>query len=83
MFIGNIETLTCAFFFAGVGGIDLGFEKSGFKTTYANEIDAFPVKTFESNFPIKVDCRDINIVSNAEIPNFNIMLAGFPCQSSP
>ena len=81
MFIGNIETLTCASFFAGVGGIDLGFEKAGFKTTYANEFDAFPVKTFESNFPIKVDCRDINIVSNAEIPNFNIMLAGFPCQA--
>ena len=81
MFIGNIENLTCASFFAGVGGIELGFEEAGLKTVYANEFDPIPVKTFESNFPVKVDCRDINSVSNSEIPNFNVMLAGFPCQA--
>ena len=73
--------LKCASFFAGVGGIDLGFEQVGFKTIYANEFDSFPVKTYETNFPIKVDCRDINDVQTSEIPNFNIMLAGFPCQA--
>lgn len=31
--------MRCASFFAGVGGIDLGFEQVGFKTIYANEID--------------------------------------------
>ena len=77
----NVNNLTCASFFAGVGGIDLGFEKVGFKTIYANEFDPMPKLTFEHNFDTPVDCRDINIVTNREIPNFNIMLAGFPCQA--
>lgn len=81
MKIYNINNLTCASFFAGVGGIDLGFERAGFKTVYANEFDKQPKVTFETNFDTPVDCRDINIVSNSEIPNFNIMLAGFPCQA--
>lgn len=76
-----MEDLKCASFFAGVGGIDLGFETAGFKTIYANEYDPAPCKTFEANFPVKVDCRDINEVKNEEIPNFDIMLAGFPCQA--
>lgn len=81
MNIYNINNFTCASFFAGVGGIDLGFELNGFKTIYANEFDIQPKITFEENFETPVDCRDINIVSNREIPNFNIMLAGFPCQA--
>ena len=81
MNIYNINNFTCASFFAGVGGIDLGFELNGFKTIYANEFDIQPKITFEENFDTPVDCRDINVVTNREIPNFNIMLAGFPCQA--
>lgn len=77
----NVDNLTCASFFAGVGGIDLGFAQNGFKTVYANEFDNEPIKTFKANFKFNVDNRDINIVSNEDIPNFNIMLAGFPCQA--
>lgn len=74
--------LTCASFFAGVGGIDKGFEDTGFfKTIYANEFDAFPTETYEANFALKVDCRDIHQVTNSEIPDFDVMLAGFPCQA--
>ena len=74
--------LTCASFFAGVGGIDEGFEKTKhFKTIYANEMDPYPVKTFEKNFRLKVDNRDIKDVCSDEIPDFDIMLAGFPCQA--
>lgn len=73
--------LKCASFFAGVGGIDLGFEKAGFETIYANEIDPYAAQTFEYNFNIKVDCRDIHDVQVDEIPDFDIMLAGFPCQA--
>ena len=72
--------LKCASFFAGVGGIDMGFESAGFKTVYANEVDKYPVKTFEENFDIKVDNRDIREVKSSEIPEFDILLAGFPCQ---
>ena len=38
--------MKCASFFAGVGGIDLGFKQAGFEITYANEIDKFAVETF-------------------------------------
>lgn len=73
---------TCASFFAGVGGIDKGFENAGiFKTVYANEFDSYPVKTYEKNFQVKVDCRDIREVQSSEIPDFQVMLAGFPCQA--
>ena len=34
------KMLTCASLFAGVGGIDLGFESAGFKTVYINEFDS-------------------------------------------
>lgn len=74
--------LKCASFFAGVGGIDIAFEKTKkFKVVYANEIDPSPVKTYELNFNIKVDNRDINTVKQNEIPDFDVMIAGFPCQA--
>lgn len=69
-----------ASFFAGVGGIDLAFENLG-EIVYANEYNKNAIKTYEKNFKIKVDDRDIRIVKEDEIPEFNIMLAGFPCQA--
>lgn len=72
--------MKCASFFAGVGGIDIGFENTGaFETIYANEIDEYPVRTFELNSNIKVDHRSICDVQPDEIPDFDVMLAGFPC----
>ena len=72
-----------ASFFAGVGGIDLGFEQSGFfKTIYANEYDKYPAETMQFNFErLKVDTRDIKDIDVKTLPNFDVMLAGFPCQS--
>ena len=37
--------------------------------------------TFELNFDVTVDRRDINTVPAEDIPNFDVMLAGFPCQA--
>lgn len=72
----------CASFFAGVGGIDIAFEKAGiFKIVYANEIDTSPIKTYELNNKLRVDNRDIKSVKASEIPDFDVMLAGFPCQA--
>ena len=40
--------------FSGIGGIDLGFEQTGaFKIVYVNEVDPYPVKTYELNSDIK------------------------------
>lgn len=77
-----MKKLKCASFFAGVGGIDLGFETTKkFEVVYANEIDSYPIETYQLNFNIKVDNRDINKVKVNEIPDFDVMLAGFPCQA--
>lgn len=78
------KQLRCASFFAGVGGIDLGFEQSGnFKVVYANEFDPYPVRTYELNSKLKVDVRDIREVVQdlISLPEFEVMLAGFPCQA--
>ncbi len=68
--------------FAGVGGIDLGFlQTKKCEVTYANEFDKYAVETYEKNFKNKVDCRDIHDVKLDEIPEFDIMVGGFPCTS--
>ena len=67
--------------FAGIGGIDLAFAQAGFEIVWANEIDKFATTTYEKNFDITVDNRDINLVKSCEILDFDVMLAGFPCQA--
>ena len=73
----------CASFFAGVGGIDIGFEKAGFEVVFANEIDKYAAETFKANFPnVNLKVGDIQqLDEKSEIPDFDIMLAGFPCQA--
>lgn len=74
--------LKCASFFAGVGGIELGFDLAGFETVYANEFDPYAAETYRLNFPdVKFDPRDIREVKPEEIPPFDVLLAGFPCQA--
>ena len=76
------ENWTLASFFAGVGGIDLGFEETGkVKTIYANEFDPYAVETYEQNFDPKVDERDIHEVLPEEVPDADIFVGGFPCQA--
>lgn len=69
--------------FAGVGGIDLGFENAGFKTIYANEFDDKARETYRLNFPdVDLDPRDIRDVRKNDVPKeANIVVSGFPCQS--
>lgn len=68
--------------FTGAGGLDLGFEKVGFKVIWANEFDKTIWKTFEANFPhTKLDKRNIIDVPSFEIPNAVGIIGGPPCQS--
>ena len=73
--------LACASFFAGVGGIDFGFEQAGFDVVYANEFCEKASITFKQNHEVELDTRDIRDVPSTEIPDFDVMLAGFPCQA--
>lgn len=76
------KKFTLASFFAGVGGIDLGFAQTKkVVTVYANEFDPYPIETFEQNFKLKVDPRDIHDVLSQEIPDVDIISGGFPCQA--
>ena len=74
---------TIASFFAGVGGIDLGFTQTGkCRTIYANEFDPYAGETFRENFPdAHFDPRDINTVPNDDVPSTDIIVGGFPCQA--
>jgi DNA (cytosine-5)-methyltransferase 1 len=68
--------------FAGAGGLDLGFEKAGFRTIWANEYDKTIWATFEYNFPhTKLDKRSITNVKPEEIPDCDGIIGGPPCQS--
>lgn len=71
-----------ASFFAGVGGIDLGFSLTkSCQIVYANEFDSYAVKTYDLNFPHPADCRDIHAVKAEELPDIDILVGGFPCQA--
>lgn len=74
---------TIASFFAGVGGIELGFEQTNdFKAVYANEVDKNAQITYQTNFPeINLDIRDIKEVEATEVPKVEIVTGGFPCQA--
>jgi len=72
--------MNCAGFFVGIGGIELAFRRQGFNIVYSNEIDKYATATYEANHSIKVDNRSIDLVKASEIPEFDIMLAGWPCQ---
>ncbi len=69
--------------FAGVGGIRLGFEQTGrFNTVLANDIEPKCKVTYDANFEVtKLLIKDLKELSNDEIPDFDFLLAGFPCQA--
>jgi len=68
--------------FSGVGGIDIAFENSGYKTVLANDIDKFACQTFKMNFKnTEIICGDITKIDAKTLPDFDILIGGFPCQA--
>lgn len=65
--------------FAGIGGIRLGFEANGCESVFSSEWDKNAAITYEANFGEK-PAGDITQIPTSDIPDFDILLAGFPCQ---
>jgi len=68
--------------FAGIGGLRRGFESIGGRCVFTSEWDKFSQITYQANFPHDPHpiAGDIRNVAEADIPEFDVLLAGFPCQ---
>ncbi len=68
--------------FAGVGGIRLGFERAGFETVFANDFEEQCKTTYDLNFQkSKLVVEDIRKIGIDDLPKFDFLLGGFPCQA--
>lgn len=75
----------CIDLFAGIGGIRLGFEnafKDDIDTVFVSEWDKYAQQTYRANFKDDFEIQgDITLIDENDIPEFDICLAGFPCQA--
>lgn len=87
-----MEKLKVASLFCGCGGTDVGllgnfdflgkhYDSNSMEIVYANDIDDNACNIFKENFKITPDSRDIRDVKSEELPEFDILTGGFPCQS--
>ncbi|WP_448244829.1 DNA (cytosine-5-)-methyltransferase [Pseudoxanthomonas mexicana] len=83
----NADTSPAAFtfidLFAGIGGMRLAFEQQGGRCVFTSEWDAYARKTYAANFhdgPEHVFAGDITLVHEKDVPDHDVLLAGFPCQ---
>lgn len=74
------KTFTAVSLFCGAGGLDLGFDRAGFKTIWANDFNIDACETFRLWSDANVVCGDISKIPSDSIPDSDIMLGGFPCQ---
>lgn len=66
--------------FCGIGGLDKGFVDAGFNIVWANDFDRYAVQTYNANFDTKATLADITKYPLEKIPEFDVLIGGFPCQ---
>ena len=67
--------------FAGVGGIELGFQRAGFNPVFANEMDEKASVTYRLNHSHELVTKDVNFLESKAIPHIDVLTGGFPCQA--
>lgn len=75
------EKLTFMDFCAGIGGGRLGLELNGMRCVAHSEIDPAPAKTYQLFFDDANNLGDLTQLNIAALPDFDLMIAGFPCQA--
>ena len=84
--------LKVASLFCGCGGMDLGilggfdflytnYPRSAFDIVYAVDNDPYCTKIYNANFEHKCQIKDVRDISPDEMPDFDLLIGGFPCQS--
>lgn len=74
--------LTFIDLFCGIGGFHLGLSRNGFRCMWANDNNKYPCKVYRKRFPdTPLHEGDIREVNTDDIPDHDLLCAGFPCQS--
>lgn len=66
--------------FSGCGGLDKGFVDAGYEVVWANDFDKYAVQTYQANFGDHIVLGDINKIEITDLPAFDMLIGGFPCQ---
>lgn len=67
--------------FSGIGGFDLAFQRHGHECAAHSEIDKYAIKVYENHFQEVENYGDATKINPAELPEFDLLCGGFPCQS--
>ena len=66
--------------FCGIGGLDKGFIDAGYDIVWANDFDKYAVMTYNANYDTPATLADICTYPLDDIPRFEVLIGGFPCQ---
>ena len=69
--------------FSGIGGFEYGLQQSkhDFKNVGYSEIDKYAVSIYEKHYPNHTNYGDATKINTEDLPNFDFLVGGFPCQS--
>lgn len=87
-----MEKIKVASLFCGCGGMDLGviggfsylgkeYKNNPFEIVYAVDNDEYCTKIYNENFTHKCEVKDVREIKTEEMPEFDMLIGGFPCQS--